>query len=375
MTSATDTKADFLINPARFPWLAQVASGYDTYLFRALRVRWVPKCPTTYPGRIVMFVDYDPTDDNAGLSPSAASQNAGAVTASVWTAATCPFNPSLTVLPQHRYFVSDSVTPDRLNDCGRIWLYLDSTSPVTAGSPLGSLWVDYTVYMSNPEHKNISGRAVSFRPSTAAPTVDNDHPTGTAQQVITVAKEMGQAMNQVRNLAPEITTCAGAVNSRATIQALVGQEGEITNIYDFESHIPDRETNTAPDAQSTITARTTAAPTAVWYYFDPDRESTWVIFQLAGTWTPTVADTPHLKMEFADGWDVQENWLVQDGATTPPRYWFVGVVHLRRKANMSPRVLAFTAYFTGVGTWSNAGYDFKLMETPQPWMENWVPRY
>lgn len=49
-------------NPAIFPWLSQIASRFDLYQFKKLKICYEPSCATTATGNVMFAVDFDPTD-------------------------------------------------------------------------------------------------------------------------------------------------------------------------------------------------------------------------------------------------------------------------------------------------------------------------
>jgi hypothetical protein len=58
-----------------------------------------------------MYIDYDPTDDNAMTPMDAMASMAGAVTQQLYFQINCPFRPENTVLPQHKYSAQEVVPP------------------------------------------------------------------------------------------------------------------------------------------------------------------------------------------------------------------------------------------------------------------------
>lgn len=55
----------YSINPSlrvTFPWLAQLAKLYESYLFKSLVFEFVPSCPTTTSGTVMLAMDFDAFD-------------------------------------------------------------------------------------------------------------------------------------------------------------------------------------------------------------------------------------------------------------------------------------------------------------------------
>lgn len=66
--SAGFTLTSFAINPglsSMFPWLAQIAQNFESYVFRRLDFEFETESPTTAKGAIYMAVDFDAGDDVA----------------------------------------------------------------------------------------------------------------------------------------------------------------------------------------------------------------------------------------------------------------------------------------------------------------------
>lgn len=58
--------AKYPINPGlqvTFPWLNTIANNFESYTINYLRVHYVPRCPTTTSGEVMMLIDYDASDD------------------------------------------------------------------------------------------------------------------------------------------------------------------------------------------------------------------------------------------------------------------------------------------------------------------------
>lgn len=72
------------INKGPFTWIQGMANLYERYQIKSLAVRYVPSCPSTTPGDVLMCFDYDIND------PSIATETAflntvGAKLSPVWT--------------------------------------------------------------------------------------------------------------------------------------------------------------------------------------------------------------------------------------------------------------------------------------------------
>ncbi|APG76446.1 hypothetical protein 1 [Sanxia tombus-like virus 1] len=136
--------AEARINPAdleSFPWLAGIATRYEKYRFLKMKFTLVPQVPTTAPGSLGLYFDYDATDLPA---PNATQffSNLNAVTTQIWMEA------STVVLPQpmELYCATkyDGQNP-KWFDYGRIKYFMQSSVQC-----LGYLFVEYEVELSKP---------------------------------------------------------------------------------------------------------------------------------------------------------------------------------------------------------------------------------
>lgn len=99
-----------------FPWLSTIASQYDYYRFKRLRLVYVPMCSTTETGRVMLGYDPDSTDavptDRQGLSSYSCSAESSA-----W---------------------ATSSLDCKLSDVAK-WYYNDNSSVGSASSSYGAL--------------------------------------------------------------------------------------------------------------------------------------------------------------------------------------------------------------------------------------------
>jgi hypothetical protein len=85
--SALDAFTAIRVNPGdheAFPWLAQVAGGFEKYRFHSFSVEYLPNVSSTTNGRITIVPDYDPSDNNSTLDRRSLFSFEGASTGSVW---------------------------------------------------------------------------------------------------------------------------------------------------------------------------------------------------------------------------------------------------------------------------------------------------
>jgi hypothetical protein len=71
------------MHPAFFPWVNTIAGGYSKWRWIRLRFIYIPVCPTSTLGQVVLALSYDITD-NAPATSAALQQVYKSVTTPVW---------------------------------------------------------------------------------------------------------------------------------------------------------------------------------------------------------------------------------------------------------------------------------------------------
>lgn len=141
-------------NSAAFPWLARIATCYETYTFKRLEVSYHPSCPTTNGGAILLAIDFD-VGDAVPISKAQMLTYKGAVRCPVWADATLQAAQSdLQKFKIHWNQGGDNPSDtDRTESFGRLIIARDSLTN-SAGARLnamaGELWVDYEVALQTP---------------------------------------------------------------------------------------------------------------------------------------------------------------------------------------------------------------------------------
>jgi len=135
-----------------FPWLSQLATCYESYIFQRLRFQYRTAQSTGSPGRIGMVVDYDCTD----LPPANKAQAyacRGAADGPVWHDLEFRAEPE-DLRKQKSYYVAPfpgaigGTMSENLSDVGilNVFTSMDSTPNLASGE----LWVEYTVKLMTP---------------------------------------------------------------------------------------------------------------------------------------------------------------------------------------------------------------------------------
>lgn len=139
-------------NATTFPWLSTQAQGWEKYRFKMLRVRYVPRCPSSNPGAVTFSADYDVTD----LPPVSEQQLAayhGSVENSCWREIIFDFDKSQLNIDR---FVLTGQNPSgndlRLSNVAQLYVGCadgSSTSPNTLA--WGKVWLEYDVELINQQ--------------------------------------------------------------------------------------------------------------------------------------------------------------------------------------------------------------------------------
>lgn len=149
---ATTTLAINPGNPTAFPWLAAIATNYESYTFKKLAYRYLPLCPTSTQGRITMAIDYD-ARDTVPTTKAVLSQYQGAVATPVWQQGLYVSTPAnLTKFCKQRYVSGPSVPTNSDVKTYHVGQFTIATSNTPASlTQLGELWVEYDVELQTPQ--------------------------------------------------------------------------------------------------------------------------------------------------------------------------------------------------------------------------------
>lgn len=144
------------INPssrATFKWLSTIAPSWETYRFRKLRFRYIPRVSAQISGSVLMLPDYDAADTNT-LTEERASQHVNAVEQVVWEELVCVLHPET----MNRAFKSHFTCTDerflgtsqdsKTLDAAQFFLFTDILLSLTVA---GKLWVEYEVDLFTPQ--------------------------------------------------------------------------------------------------------------------------------------------------------------------------------------------------------------------------------
>lgn len=167
------------INPVStiFPWLNLLARRFESYVFEELEFIYQPMCSTATAGSVILFVDYDVTDD-APVDKQQALGNRGAQRGAPWE--TVVFASAREDLHQRKsYFCGPKAATEadaKLHNVGNLFV---CTAGMSGTTVTGELSVRYRIRLMTPQIGNLRvGAAVYMHRSG---TTKND-PFGTLEE-------------------------------------------------------------------------------------------------------------------------------------------------------------------------------------------------
>lgn len=131
------------------PWLSKIAENFESYTFNRLNIEYVPMCPATAAGSIVIAPDYD-VSDYVPASIQSLMTFPNSVRTSVWQGMKMECDPrSLKKLVYERMVRGDEIEDVDLKLYDACVLYFGISGTV-AVAPVGSLWIEYDVTLRTP---------------------------------------------------------------------------------------------------------------------------------------------------------------------------------------------------------------------------------
>lgn len=159
-------------NESLFPWLAQIASRYESFSFKELEFMIETASPSSTSGNFIIAVDYDAVDPDASQTKASLMNMYGSEIASVWqNVAHRSTRANLNKLGPQRYNVQGDETVDRTNVAGVVYMgatpvsglvVTTATPPTYAISTLGERWVRYSIELFTPQ---LTSSLLDSRPS------------------------------------------------------------------------------------------------------------------------------------------------------------------------------------------------------------------
>jgi len=133
-----------------FPWLSTIAQNYERYKFQMLKFHFRTGAPTSTPGNIGMYVDYDATDP-APTSKLVAYANRNYSDGPIWANSTfVATREDLDRLPSYYVFDGNTTEIDHALDLSDLGVLNVITSMDSSPNLSGELFVEYEVRLMTP---------------------------------------------------------------------------------------------------------------------------------------------------------------------------------------------------------------------------------
>lgn len=155
-TTGFDLQYQFGVNPGNsslFPWLSQIATRYEMFKFRSLRVIYEPQCGTSTTGTMMLAIDYDASDPAPVSKPQMMAYK-NAVRSPLWFACTHTSAAADLHRLKTNYVLSGAQpinTDIKTYDIGNLFVALQSNGGDTSA---GELYVEYVVDLLTPQITN-----------------------------------------------------------------------------------------------------------------------------------------------------------------------------------------------------------------------------
>lgn len=129
-------------------WLPNIAKNYSEYVLVRLVYEWIPMCPSTTPGRLIMAHQNNPTD--ATPTTEASIMAIPNVSCDMWDHAQLIVDCREAMNPGPRKFVRSTATSSdlRTTDTGKLQLAI--TGGPTTQTTLGEVWINYEYEFIGP---------------------------------------------------------------------------------------------------------------------------------------------------------------------------------------------------------------------------------
>jgi len=253
----------FRVNPGdpnTFPWLAQLAVNYETYVFKRLSFSLQTENPTTARGYMGLSPDYD-AQDEAPISKAGAMAYASAVRSPAWGDCTLQCRPADLATKGKRYVREDETIPTgtdvRLYDCANMHVI---SGGATSGLDAAELYVEYEVQLFTPQLRVVA--------SSADYTVNDGLPLDPllpvhfqgeipehARRLYTFVTDSSSTARQIQFLTSGIYRITSQVEGTATVSGFASlfSEADAISLLDFYD----------ADANPAISGLTAAATVAI----------------------------------------------------------------------------------------------------------------
>lgn len=247
-SAVTEAFAGYLINPCNtnlFPWLSGIAGSWERYRFRSLVFKYKTTCSTTFAGDMGMAIDFD-AKDSLPTEFGAFSSHEGAVTGNYYGNLDChAIIKNFDKQNRGWYLTSESA---RTAELAQFYggMFETYTSAATAATPVGKLYVEYTIELNNPQPKDINGLTTmalldDLTINTALGLVGNYVAQAGATTVVgNEAEVTTSGIKFLKGGNYDVNVQALTVTDAATIaNSLTSTNGTVTTIFDVHDTTSD----------------------------------------------------------------------------------------------------------------------------------------
>jgi hypothetical protein len=137
--------------PSAFPWLAEIAQHFESYIFNSLEYHYITVVPTDTAGATAICPDYDAADDNSTLTKQRLFSFEDSVRGPIWQNITMSCKRSnLHKMKEHFVRMDDLAANLDIKTYDVLQLMVAISGNATE-SVVGELWVTYDISLFTPQ--------------------------------------------------------------------------------------------------------------------------------------------------------------------------------------------------------------------------------
>jgi len=145
-----------------FPWISDVASAFEQFVVHNMKFDYVPACPTSTKGSVVIAPNYNSGDTSVPQSKTDLLDRVDTVRSPAWGQCSCKLDPKRLQSTTKEHFIRKSAVPKgqdvKTYDPFKLDVMFEADA-VDAEQGLGELWADYDVTLHTPkaQRSDVSG--------------------------------------------------------------------------------------------------------------------------------------------------------------------------------------------------------------------------
>lgn len=163
-----------------FPWLSQVAKFFDKFCFHTLNFDYTPSSSSATAGTVALCPTYKSDEESLNPTKGELLDRAGSSRSSPWMNQRCSIDPKKANSTTRNHFVRTGNTTDKkLTDPYRLDVMVETPVGENSETPLGELWVDYDVSLTNPKGNSSSSmNAFNYRSTVSEGVITSETKIG-----------------------------------------------------------------------------------------------------------------------------------------------------------------------------------------------------